>query len=55
MVIHSGAGAKGPGFDSPVARAYLRFNSQASALAGKQCLAMHCTVATNCDRVMQCS
>ena len=31
------AGAKGPDFNSPVARAYLRFNSRASTRAGKQC------------------
>ena len=55
VVIHSAAGVNGPGFNSPVTRAYLRFNSQASTLAGKQCLTMRCTVATNCDRVMQCS
>ena len=55
MVIHSAAGAKGPGLNSPVARAYVRINSWASTLAGKQCLAMRCTVAASCDRVMQCS
>ena len=55
MVIHTAASAKGPGFNSPVARAYLRFNSRASTLASKQCLAMRCTVATNCDRIMPCS
>ena len=38
MVIHSAARAKGPGFSSPVARAYLRFNFRPSTLAGKQCL-----------------
>ena len=37
VVTHSAAGAKGPGFNSPVARAYLRFNSRASTLTGKQC------------------
>ena len=37
VVIHSAASAKGPGLDQfPVARAYLRFNSRASTLAGKQ-------------------
>ena len=36
MVTHSAAGAKGPGFNSPVARAYLRFISRASILEGKQ-------------------
>ena len=35
MVKHSAA--KGPGFNSAVARAHLKFNSQASTLAGKQC------------------
>ena len=34
MVTHSAAG---PGFNFPVARAYLRFNSRASTLADKQC------------------
>ena len=33
MVTHSAAGAKGPGFNSPIARAYLRFNFRASTLA----------------------
>ena len=37
MVIHSVAGAKGPGFNSPVVRAYLRFISRVSTLVGKQC------------------
>ena len=55
VVIHSAASANGPGVDLPVARAYLRFNSRASTLAGKQCLAMRCMIATNCDRIMQCS
>ena len=55
VVIHSAASAQGPGFNSPVGRAYLRFNSRASTLAGRQCLAMRCTVARNCDRIMQCS
>ena len=55
MVIHSAAGAKGPAFNSPVARAYLTFNSRASTLAGKQYLVISCTITTNCDRVMQCS
>ena len=55
VVIHSAASAKGPGVNFPVARAYLRFNYRASTLAGKQCLAMRCTVATNCDGIMQCS
>ena len=54
MDKHSAAGAKDPEFNSPVARAYLRFNSRASKLAGKQ-LAMRYTVTTNCDRIMQCS
>ena len=30
VVIHSAASAKGPGFNSTVARTYLRFNSRAS-------------------------
>ena len=55
MVIHSAASAKGLGFNSPVVRSYLRFNSRASTLAGKQCLAMRCTVATNCDRITKCN
>ena len=55
VIIPSASGAKGPGFNSPVTRAYLRFNSWASTLAVKQCLAMRCTVAPNCDRIMQCS
>ena len=37
VVTHSAAGAKGPWFNFTVARAYLRFNSWASTLAGKQC------------------
>ena len=37
VVIHSAAGAKGPGFNSPVARAYLTFNSQTSTLGGNEC------------------
>ena len=37
MVIHLAASVKGPGFNSPIARAYLRFNSRASTLAVKQC------------------
>ena len=37
VVTHSTAGVKGPGFNSPVARAYLRFNFRPSTLAGKQC------------------
>ena len=36
VVIHSAASAKGPGFNSPIFRAYLRFNSRASKLTGKQ-------------------
>ena len=36
VVIHSAASVKGSGFNSPVARAYLRFNSRTSTLAGKQ-------------------
>ena len=37
VVIHSAAGAKGPVFKFPVARAYLIFIYRASTLAGKQC------------------
>ena len=37
VVIHSAAKATSPGFNSVDARAYLRFNSHASTLAGKQC------------------
>ena len=33
VVTHSAAGVMGPGFNSPVARAYLRVNSRASTLA----------------------
>ena len=44
MVTHFVDGAKGPGFNSPVAKAQLRFNSWASTLAGKQCIAKLCTV-----------
>ena len=42
--------AMGPGFNSPVARAHPRFYSWTSTLAGKQCLPVRSTVATNCDR-----
>ena len=52
MVTRSAAGAKGPGFNSPVGRGHLRFNYRASILAGRRAmLAMRCTVATNCDRI----
>ena len=51
MVIQSTASAKGSGFNSPVARAYLRFNPRASTLTGKQWLAVRCTVAASCDRI----
>ena len=54
VVIHSATSAKGPGFNSPFVRAYWRFNFRASTLAGKQYFAMRCTVAPNCDRVVQC-
>ena len=37
VVKHSAAGVKGPWFNFQVAQAYLRFNSWASTLAGKQC------------------
>ena len=37
MVIHSAASTNGPGFNSPVARAYLIFNYRASTLADNQC------------------
>ena len=37
VVMHSAASAKGLGFNSQVTRAYLRFNSRASTLAGTQC------------------
>ena len=54
MAIHLAAGAKGPVFNSPVARAFFRFNSWDLILAG--CLlVMRCMVLTNCDCVMQCS
>ena len=43
MVIHSAAGANGVQF--PGRPSILRFNSRASILTGKQCLAMRCTVA----------
>ena len=57
VVIHSAAGAKSLGINSPVARTYSRFNSQVSTdYTDRQAvLAMRCTVATNCDRIMQCS
>ena len=55
VVTHSTAGVNDLGFNCPVARTYLRFNSRASTLASKQCLAMRCMVATNCDRIMQCN
>ena len=55
MVIHSAAGARCPGFNSPVARAYLRLNSRASTLAGKQCWLCAVRLHTNCDPIMQCS
>ena len=34
VVIHSAAGAKSPGFNSAVARAYLKFNSHGRGFAG---------------------
>ena len=37
MVTNSAADAKGPRFNSSVARTYLGFNSRASTLTGKQC------------------
>ena len=43
VVAHSAAGAKGPGLNSPVTRTYLRFNSRASTLAGRQCRPCGCT------------
>ena len=46
----SAASTNGPRFNSSVIRAHLRFNSTP---AGKQCLAMRCTIATNCERIMQ--
>ena len=52
VVTQSAADANGPGFNSSAVRAHLRFNSRASTLAGKQCLTMRCTVATNCGRIM---
>ena len=55
VVTHSAAGTKGSKFNSPVARAYFRFNSQASTLAGKQCWLCAVRLHTNCDRIMQCS
>ena len=58
MVTHSAAGAMGPWFNSPVGRPSIfeiYLLAPLHALAGKQCLAMRCTVATNCDRIMQCS
>ena len=38
VATHYAAGATGPGLNSAVVRTYLRFNSRASTLAGKQCL-----------------
>ena len=37
VIIHSAASAKAMGFNSPVAQEYLRFNSRAATLIGKQC------------------
>ena len=37
VVKHSAARAKGQWFNSPVARAYLKFNSRVSTLADKRC------------------
>ena len=54
MFTHSAADAKGLGFNSPVARAYSRSNHLASTPADKQCWTIRCTVAINCDRIMQC-
>ena len=51
MVIHSAASAKGLGFNSAVAQAYLKFNARASTLAGKQ--AMRCTLQQT--MIVQCS
>ena len=63
VVLHSAASAKGPGFNSPVARAYLRFNSRASTLAVKQCwlcaarllqtVIVQCSVVDTCGLVLR--
>ena len=53
VVTHSAAGAKGPGFNSPVVRENLIFNSWASTLVGKQCWLCAAQLHTNCDRIMQ--
>ena len=37
VVTRSAAGAKGPELNSTVVRAYSRFNSRVTTLAGKQC------------------
>ena len=36
VATHSAAGAKGPGFTSPITFAHVRFNYRASTLASKQ-------------------
>ena len=53
VVTHSAAGAEGPGFNSPVARAYLRFNSRASTPAGKQ--RRLCAVRLQQTAIVRCS
>ena len=45
VVTNSAAGAKGPRFNSPVARSYLRFNSRACTWQASSVVAMRCTVA----------
>ena len=53
MIIHSAAGAMGSVFNSPVAGAYLSFNSRASTPAGKQC--WMCSVRLQQTMIVQCS
>ena len=55
MVIYSAAIAKDSGFNSPIVRAYLRYNYLASTLEGRQCWLCAVRLNTNCDRIMQCS
>ena len=53
VVTHSAASTKGPVINSPAGRAYLRFNSQASPLAGKQCFL--CAVRLQQTVIVWCS
>ena len=53
VVIHSAADARGPGFNSLVAQAYMRNNSRASILADKQCWL--CAVQLQQTAIVECS